>query len=119
VVSGHLDSAPSCNAARLFAVVWDTLADVIGTAATATLLRRSARRAKLDELTVSREGFNYSYRLPPDWRDERPEPLIALRGLARELGPLLAELTGPVLLRRLASVPDLRRCHLFSEEQER
>jgi hypothetical protein len=118
-VSERPDKASSCSAAQLFAVVWDTLADVIGTAATATLLRRSARRAQLDGLTVSREGFNYSYRLPADWRDERPESLLALRGLTRELSPQLVELTGPVLLRRLAAVPDLRRCHLFFEEQER
>ena len=33
------------SAAELFDLLWGTLADVLGTAATATLLRRSIRRA--------------------------------------------------------------------------
>ena len=116
--------AASCTAAMLFGVVWESLSDIIGTAATATLLHRSARRAvgrspDLDGLSISRDGFVYAYRLPTVWNEARPEPIAALRELLRELSPLLVELTGAVILRRLAALPDLRRCDLFVEELTR
>src|ERR1051325_7380679 len=58
--------------AALFTLVWDALADVLGTAATATLLRRAARRAaprclELGELAIAREKLEYRYTLPPEW----------------------------------------------------
>jgi hypothetical protein len=97
------------TAAELFAILWETLADVIGSAATATLVRRAARRARVDGLSVGRGGLNYVYQLPPDWREREPS-VVALRALARELGPILAELTGAVLLRRLGAVRELEAC---------
>jgi hypothetical protein len=114
--AGEHGDLGACTAAHLFGIVWNTLADVIGTPATATLVRRSARRARLDGVSITRDGFNYAYRLPAAWHDDEAEPLTALRALARELAPLLVELTGPVLMRRLAAAPDLERCRVIFQE---
>jgi hypothetical protein len=113
-----------CTADRLFALVWETMADVLGSAATATLVRRSVKRAAtrrldLDQVRISRNGFDYSYALPDAWRNSHPEAVVSLRELARELTPLLVELTGSVIVRRLAAVPELHRCEVFFEEQLR
>jgi len=111
-----------CTAAQLFDLVWEAMADVLGTAATATLMRRSAKRAAarrrdLDLLVVSRSGFNYSYRVPDDWLVCGTEPVMSVRELARELSPLLVELTGPVIIRRLSAIPALQRCDVMFEER--
>jgi hypothetical protein len=112
-----------CNAAELFSLVWQTIADVLGTAATATLMRRSVKRAAerrraLEAVVVEREGFAYSYRLPTHWSERRTESVGELREITRELVPLLVELTGPVLIRRLSAIPGLRRCDIPFEERE-
>ena len=114
--------SPDCTAARVFELLWETIADVLGSAATATLMRRSARRAAgrrrdLDGLLVTRSGFNYSYTIPEHWRGCDPESLVSVRELARELSPLLIQLTGPVVIRRLRAVPDLQRCEVLFEER--
>lgn len=114
--------AEGCSAAQLFDLVWETMVDVLGSAATATLMRRSAKRAAirrrdLDDLIVSRSGFNYSYQVPEAWRECRPEPVASVRELARELSPLLIELTGPVIIRRLSAIPDLIRCEVLFQER--
>jgi len=68
---------PNCvSAAELFELLWETLADVLGTAATATLLRRSikqaaARTAWTEPVIVARDGLDYTYRLPEAW-NSRP-----------------------------------------------
>lgn len=119
------DPSPSvegCSAAQLFDLLWETMVDVLGSAATATLMRRSAKRAAtrrsdLEGLIVSRTGFNYSYQVPDAWRDCRPEPVASVRELARELSPLLIELTGSVIIRRLSAIPDLRRCDVLFQER--
>lgn len=114
-------SVPECTAAQLFVLLWNTMADVIGGAATATLIRRSAkravtRRAGVAELVIARDGFAYSYSLPAAWLQTGAEPLADLRALVKDLAPLLFDLTGPVILGRLQAVPDLARCNLLSEE---
>src|SRR5947199_9375486 len=44
--SDLLDGKPlDLSAAGLFEIIWDTLADVLGTAAVAAIVRRAARRA--------------------------------------------------------------------------
>ena len=113
---------PACTAALLFNTIWDTMVDILGTVVTATLVRRSAKRAatraeELALLTVDREGFEYACKLPSSWQDASPETVAAVRELAHELRPLLIELTGLVLIRRLSAIPLLRRCEIFSEEQ--
>jgi hypothetical protein len=100
--------------AGLFALLWDTLADVLGTAAAATLLRRAARRASahgpvLNGVVIAREGLTYGYRLPEAWeREDSAKALSALDALVQELRPLLVELTGPVLVRRLDRLAPFR-----------
>lgn len=108
------------SAAALFTLLWEGLADVLGTAATAVLVRRAARRAaprspELAELAISRENLEYRFTLPRAWTDRAAavaaaaaDDAHALRELVGELKPLLVELTGPVVVRRLAQIPELR-----------
>jgi hypothetical protein len=99
------DGAPAV-AARLFGLLWTGLTDVLGSATTAALLRRSAkalqaRRPQATPLKISRVGLAYTYELPPEWRRETPGALASLRDLVDELRPILMELTGEVVLRGL------------------
>jgi hypothetical protein len=100
-------------AAALFAIVWDTLAEVLGTAAVAAIVRRAAGRAaaespELVELLVVREDFEYRYKLPVAWSQQTERSPLALRVLAAEIGRLLVELTGTVVIQRLEQIPELR-----------
>jgi hypothetical protein len=109
--------------AALFTLLWDALADVLGTAATATLLRRAARRAaprcpELGELTIAREKLEYRYTLPSAWAAGAEGTPLALRELVAELRPLLVELTGPVVVRRLERIPELRKRGIISPQEE-
>src|SRR5689334_877824 len=101
------------SGAALFALLWDGLADVIGTAATAALLRRAVKGAtgrcpELVELVIVRENLEYRYAVPSAWNDRGGATPVALRELAHELRPLLVELTGFVVVRHLARIPQLR-----------
>jgi len=101
------------SAASLFNLLWDELAGVLGTAATAILLRRATQRAlarnrQLAELIIERENLEYRYRLPSSWEDRAEEMPAALRDLIGQLRRLLVELTGPVILRHLEQIPELR-----------
>jgi hypothetical protein len=111
------------SVAALFTLIWDALADVLGTAATATLLRRAARRAaprcaELTELAVVREKLEYRYTLPSAWADGAGGTPLALRELVAELRPLLVELTGPVVVRRLERIPELWERGVISPQEE-
>jgi hypothetical protein len=101
------------SAGDLFTILWSALADVVGTAAAATLLRRAAQRAlphwpELVGLAITRERLEYRYSLPLSWRDPSAAPPRALCELARELCALLVDLTGPVIVNRLAQIHELR-----------
>ena len=114
-------TADELSLAALFRLVWEALADVLGTAATATLLRRAARaavrrRTELNELVISCENLEYRYTLPAGWRNGGPPG--ALRELVAELRPLLVELTGPVVYRRLERIPALRERGIIPPEKE-
>jgi hypothetical protein len=106
------------NAAALFAIVWEALADVLGTAATAAIVRRAAGRAATDspeliDVVIRRERLEYRYTLPHGWshtaspatQEERTP--IAFRALVSEIGRLLVELTGTVFIGRLEQIPEL------------
>ena len=100
------------SAGDLFTILWGALADVLGTAAAATLLRRAAQRAalrwpELEALAITRESLEYRYSLPVTWQDPSPGPPRALCELARELCTLLVDLTGSVIVNRLAQIPEL------------
>jgi redox-sensitive bicupin YhaK (pirin superfamily) len=100
------------SGAALFKVLWDELGGVLGTAATAAIVGRAARRAlprspDLGELAISRVNREYRYEVPSsfDRAEGLPPPL---RDLLGELKPLLVELTGRMVLRGLERVPELR-----------
>ena len=111
------------SAAELFGLLWETVADVLGTAATATLLRRSikqvaARTAWSEPVIVTRHGLDYTYRLPEAWKQPaNDEAIDMLRTVAAELRVLLIELTGPVVVTRLGQLAPLRKWGIdFSDE---
>jgi hypothetical protein len=111
------------SAAELFDLLWESLADVLGTAATAILLRRAIKQARSkisrsEEVIVARDGLDYKYRLPETWKQPgNGEALGALRVLAAELRVLLVELTGPVVLQRLGRLAPFRERGIdFSDE---
>lgn len=100
------------SAGDLFTILRCALADILGTAAAAALLRRAAQRAvvhwpELASLAITRERLEYSYSLPAHWKDPSSDPPRALCELARELCALLVDLTGPVIVNRLAQIPEL------------
>jgi hypothetical protein len=111
------------SAGDLFTILWLGLADVLGTAAAATLLRRAAQRAapgypELVELVITRENLEYRYVVPPTWNDSTPAPLQALRQLTRELWTFLIDLTGSVVVNRLSQIAALRDRDIVPEHQE-
>jgi hypothetical protein len=111
----------TCTASELFELLWSTLADMIGSTATAALLQRSIKRAAeqkvdLHGLAIVREQFGYRYTVPESWSTHEDRPVQALRQLVRELWPILSDLTGPIISRRLRQVPLLVRCGLIPED---
>ena len=93
--------------AALFTLLWDTLADVLGTSATAALLRRAARGAagrcpELATLSIVRADLEYRYTVPA------AVGTTALRELVKDLRPLLIEMTGSVVVGHLERAPGLR-----------
>ncbi len=111
------------SAAELFALLWESLADVLGTAASATLLRRAikqaaSRTAWSEPVVVTKNGLDYEYRLPETWKQpDNNEAVDALRVVAAELRVLLVELTGPVVVRRLGRLAPFRKWGIdFSDE---
>ena len=113
------------SAATLFDVLWESLADILGTAATATLLRRAIKRAapetsSSEPITVARNGLDYEYYLPETWKQPGNEEAInVFRAVAAELRVLLVELTGPVVVRRLSRLAPLLKLGIdFTEEKK-
>lgn len=114
---------PRPTAQALFGLLWDSLADLMGTAATATLLRRAATRAAahdpgLGGLLIVRDGLQYRYELPEAWRRRDDRAIASLRVLGRALRPLLRELTGAVVLGRLARLAPLRAAGILGAEED-
>lgn len=123
--SGYREPPPgrSATAADLFERLWGEVSALVGTAATAALLRRalkraSARQPELAGVVLRREGLEYRWELPAAWNDPgRRDAVGHLRRLVRdELDPLLRELAGPVIGRRLAQAPPLVEAGLAGEE---
>jgi hypothetical protein len=107
----------------LFTVLWEALADILGTAAAATLLRRAAKRAaarwpELATLSITRESLEYRYTVPSAWEGQAMDPPQALCELARELWALLVDLTGSVVVNHLAQVPELRDRGIVPQREE-
>jgi len=121
------DSGPSSvdvasaemRGAALFKLIWDSVAEVLGTTATATLLRRAAQRAmarspELGEFTIVRTDAGYTYTLPRALVGKLEHTPVALRELVGELRPLLAELTGQIVVRRIEQIPGLQERGILS-----
>jgi hypothetical protein len=111
------------SAANIFNILRRALADILGTAAAATLLRRALQRTvpnwpELTALSITRESFEYAYTVPSVWNDPTPDPPRALCELVRELWTLLVELTGSVVVNRLERIPELRDRGIFPPRQE-
>ena len=114
------DIAPSASA--LFAILWNALADMLGTAAAAAIVRRAAGRAashhpELVQLVVLREELEYRYTLPESWMNGGRVP-TGLHVLVAEIGGLLVELTGTVVVRHLEGIPELRASKLVWRKEE-
>ena len=114
---------PGLPVATLFTILWDGLADLLGTAATATLLRRAAKRAairspELAGLAIERSGLAYRYSCPPAWNEPSSGVPPALRDLVGELRPLLIEMTGQVVIHHLEKILELRERGLFGLQEE-
>jgi hypothetical protein len=117
--SGADDAGAELRGAALFKLIWDTVSDVLGTTAAATLLRRAAlramsRSAELGELAVLRTDAGYTYTLPRGLVGKVEHTPVPLRELVAELRPLLVELTGQVVVRRLDQIPGLQERGIVS-----
>ena len=114
---------PGLSVAALFTILWDALADLLGTAAAATLLRRAAMRASsrspdLSGLSIKRDGLAFRYSCPPAWNDPSSGVPPALRELVAELRPLLIEMTGQIVIQHLEQILELRERGLFGLPEE-
>ena len=108
--------------------MWDAIAEVLGTAATAAIVRRAAGRAaaespELVDVVIRRENLEYRYTLPHAWSQRRaatPERgrRSRFRALVAEIGRLLVELTGTVVISRLEQIPELRARGLVWRAEE-
>jgi redox-sensitive bicupin YhaK (pirin superfamily) len=103
--------SPALTDTALFGRLWAETVEVLGPTATATILRRAARRAlprspELAALDIARVDGEFRYSLPRSF--DQPDARAPMRDLLDELRPLLAELTGQVVFRRLERVPQLR-----------
>jgi len=113
------------SSASLFELLWGNLAELLGTANTAILVRRAVRREaprtpELRELVIARKNLQYRYVLPSAWNDPGGTQR-GLRNLVRELVALLGALTGPLIVDYLARIPELRErgiIALYDEDSE-
>lgn len=108
------------STATLFALLWDALTDLMGSSATATLVRRAAKHGAAKQpglrvLVIHRPSFEYEYVVPDVWSDNGRDDL---RELTRHLVPLLTELTGSIAVKRLQSVQLLVAAGLFDDTSE-
>src|SRR6266853_6886117 len=119
MVNQDVDQFPrdktSSTPSEIFDVLWTALVEILGSPATAALLRRSAKRRlgdfpELGELAITRKGFEYVYAVPADWKHANERSTAALQALVQELCSLLLELTGPVVLHRLKTSSQLAKC---------
>jgi hypothetical protein len=116
-------STDGFTASDLLAVLWANLVDMMGTAAAASVLRRAVKRAclrlpELEELQIVRQGWEYSCETPPSWVHSHPSEVPAFAEMLRnDLYPILRELTGPIVLRRLERVPQLAELGLHAPEE--
>ena len=101
------------SAADVFVLLWNTLSNILGTTATATLIARALKNAlpstpALAEVSIATRRFTYHYQLPHSWRaPDNADATTAVNRLLEELVPLLTALTGPIVVRQLARLEPL------------
>jgi hypothetical protein len=125
VASHSADHSPpeASSTAHLFVVLWDTLSNILGTAATATLIARAIKRALpstpgLAELSITTRKFTYECRLPECWRKaDNAAAAKAFDRLLEELVPLLTALTGRVVVRHMARLEPFSAKRLLIDEE--
>ncbi len=103
---------PTLSGNALFALLWDTLVEVLGTAGTAALLGRAARKAlpgnpDLGEFTITRVNGAFGYLLPGSFAGNHATA-PGLQALLRELHVLLVLMTGQTVLHRFAGIPEFQ-----------
>jgi hypothetical protein len=113
----------SCTPSDLFDLLWATLDEILGSPTTATLMRRSIRQrlgeyGELNELAITRTGFEYAYTVPETWKHANEPSTAALQAVLQTLCSLLVELSGPIVVRRLKELPQLTKCGLVVSETE-
>lgn len=111
------------TASALFSLLWRTLANLVGTPATATLLRRSLKRLEtqrpgLSGVRIERAEHDYVFTLPEEWSQASSTALEDLRALYAALCLLSRQLTGSVILRRLEAIPELATLRVSSIEDK-
>jgi hypothetical protein len=110
-------------AADLFALLWNTLSNILGTGATAALIARALRGAlpstpALADVSIATRRFTYGYQLPDSWRSpDNAEATAAVNQLMMELVPLLTALTGRVVVRQLARLEALGLNRLLVKQE--
>ena len=119
---GGFTAGAELSVSALFTILWNALTDLLGSTATATLLKRTARRAaarspELAELAIQRDGLDYSYICPSGWGSKSGGTPPALRDLIVELRPLLIEMTGQLVIRHLEQIRELRELLLAPQEE--
>lgn len=111
-VPGVVRGADDLSGAALFAKIWDALVDVLGPAATATIVSQSARSAMLRspvlaEIAITRVDGKYGYVLPRSF-EGAIGGFPPMNDLLDEIKVPLVQLTGQVVLRHLERIPELR-----------
>jgi hypothetical protein len=109
----HAD-ANATNTANAFAIIWRALADVLGTSATAALIRRARsraarRRPALLELVIGIDSWSLDAADSAD--------IEGLHELVAELGSLLLELTGGVVVTSMKARSELEALRLAWRER--
>lgn len=96
--------------AEAVGAVWTSLAEVVGTAAAAVLLRRAVKRAAavhpaLHELAIEFGEFRYGLRPPESWHAPPDSATVeAVNGLIAALCEIVEPLSGDILIRRVDRV---------------
>ena len=112
------------SAANLFAVLWEAARGHPrhrrrGHAPAPRGAARGCRAGRSWPRSPSRgRASTTATRVPSAWKDPAPDPPQALRELARELWTLLVDLTGSVVVNRLAQIPELRDRGIVPQREE-
>ncbi|MCE5199156.1 MAG: hypothetical protein ABFD54_07080 [Armatimonadota bacterium] len=103
----------------VFSVLWNELKETIGSAPTATLLRRAIIISQdtcpvLARIIIEKNGREYRYEVPAE-ADLDPQTCDQIGDFVDTVLALLARLTGNVLVRQLLSNPLIRQ---LSEKEQ-